>query len=115
MSVHARDVKLSPEAAATLDALAISRAPEAGSILRRVRSLRDILLTNCLHGEVVPKSSIPPQIRSRFGAGNLYVEDLPSFWRLLYTIANDENGRYVVLLAILDHRTYSRWFDHTRG
>ena len=110
MSVRARDIKLSPEAAATVDALANGREPEARSILRRVKSLRDILLTNCLHGEVIPKSLIPRQIRSRFGLSNLYVEDLPSFWRLLYAVTNDEDGRYVVVLAIVDHRTYSRWF-----
>jgi len=52
----------------------------------------------------------PPQLRSRFGLSNLYVEDLPSFWRLLYTVTNDEKDRYVVVLAIVDQRTYSRWF-----
>jgi hypothetical protein len=112
MSVRARDVKMSPEAAATMDALVSSREPEARSILRRVRLLRDILLANCLYGEVIPKALIPRQIRSRFGLTNLYVEDLPSFWRLLYAVANDEDGRYVVVLAIVDHQTYSRWFGH---
>jgi len=48
-------------------------------------------------------------MRTRFGLSNLYVEDLPSFWRLLYTVTNDENGRYVVVLAIVNHRTYSEW------
>jgi len=110
MSVRAREVKLSPEASATLEALAAARDPRAHSVLRRVRSLRDVLLWNCLHGEVVPKAQIPRHIRSRFGLTNLFVEDLPSFWRLLYTVTNHESDRYVVVVAIVNHKTYSRWF-----
>jgi len=106
MSVRAADVKLSPEAAAVLDALQASAEPGARSILRRIRVLREILLANCLHGEVVKKGRIPHRLLSEYSARNLYVEDLPSFWRLLYTVANEERDRYVIILVIVDHRTY---------
>ena len=56
------------------------------------------------------QGQIPRHIRSRFGLTNLFVEDLPSFWRLLYTVTNHESDRYVVVVAIVNHKTYSRWF-----
>jgi len=36
--------------------------------------------------------------------------DLPSFWRLLYTIVRDRGERYIVIVEIVDHRAYDRWF-----
>lgn len=42
-----------------MDALAASREPEARSILRRLASLRETLMADCLQGELIPKSSIP--------------------------------------------------------
>ncbi|MEK6851220.1 MAG: hypothetical protein AABY30_01635 [Candidatus Thermoplasmatota archaeon] len=80
------------------------------AIARRVRAYADILRGDCLHGEVVGKSRIPAEIRDRYGARNLYVEDLPSFWRLLYTVTEYRGTRRVLVLAIIDHRAYSRWF-----
>lgn len=41
---------------------------------------------------------------------NLYCCDLPSFWRLLYTIIRDGPTRIVYVLEIVDHPEYSRWF-----
>lgn len=110
----ARDVVLTAEAKADLDGLMARRDNEAKSILARARALRTVLLADCLHGEVVKKRKIPKALRVRFSLENLYVEDLPSFWRMLYTVARDGGARYVVLVRIVDHPTYSKWFPGGR-
>lgn len=106
----ARDVVLTSEASADLAALEGSPDKVSGAIARRARALRAILLADCLHGEVVRKDRLPRALRARFRIENLYVEDLPGFWRLLYTVVREGNERCIVVLRIVDHPTYSRWF-----
>jgi len=47
------------------------------------------LLSDCLHGEVVKRDRIPLALTAKYNLVNLYVEDLPAFWRLLYSVAGD--------------------------
>jgi len=110
MGLRAKEVVLSSAASQALKGLEESSDPASASIARRVRALKPILLADCLHGEVVKKNRIPRALRDRHGLENLYVEDVPSFWRLLYTIVRDRGERYVVILEIVDHGAYSRWF-----
>ncbi len=73
-----------------------------------------VLKRDCLHGEVVRRGSIPRYFLAHYGAANLFVEDLPSFWRLVYTIAHHGGERYVLVLEIVDHPAYDRWFPGKR-
>ncbi|HUZ79998.1 MAG TPA: hypothetical protein VMV28_05215 [Thermoplasmata archaeon] len=68
------------------------------------------MLEDALHGEVVPKSKIPQVLVRRHGIDNLYVEDPPDFWRLLYTLTRLDGERLVMIVELVDHTTYSRWF-----
>ena len=114
MGLGARDIVLSPAAAKSLDDLGRNRDRASASIARRVRALRSILLADGLHGEVVKKDRIPRALRDEYGLENLYVEDLPSFWRLLYTIVRDRGERYIVVIEICGHEAYDRWFGERR-
>lgn len=106
----AKDVILTAEAKADLAGLDARSDKEAASIVKRARALRPVLLADCLHGEVVKKPRIPKELREHFRLENLYVEDLPGFWRFLYTVVRDRGERYVVVVRIVDHPTYSGWF-----
>lgn len=110
MGLRAKEIVLSTAAGWTLEGLEASSDPTSASIARRVRALRPILLADCLHGEVVRKDRIPKALRERHGLENLYVEDLPSFWRFLYTIVRDRGERYLAVVEIVDHGTYGKWF-----
>lgn len=110
MDLRARDIVLTTAAADRLVRLEQSPDRASTSTARRVRALRSILLVDCLHGEVVKKDRIPRVLRDKYGLENLYVEDLPSFWRLLYTVVRDRGERYVVVVEIADHATYDAWF-----
>lgn len=109
----AKDAFLSADAKADLAALDARKDKDAASIAKRARALRVVLLADCLHGEVVKKERIPKELRE-LPVENLYVEDLPSFWRFLYTISRDRGERYVVVVRIVDHATYSKWFPGRR-
>lgn len=111
MGLRARDIVLSSAAAQTLTDLETSSDPTAASVARRIHALKPILLSDCLHGEVVKKGRIPKLLRDRHGIENLFVENLPSFWRLLYTLVRDRGERYIVVVEITDHKSYDRWFS----
>ena len=108
--IPASAVLLSERAGAALDALESSSSPDSRAIARRARALRPILLVDCLHGKVVKKSAIPRALKDRYGLKNLYVEDLPKFWRLLYAIVKDKGQHLILVVEIVDHPTYSKWF-----
>ncbi len=112
--IPASAVLLSDRANTALRALESDSGPESRAILRRARALKSVLLVDCLHGEVVRKSAIPRSLRERYDVGNLYVEDLPSFWRLLYTVVNRGGRRVIVVIEIVSHKEYSRWFPGRR-
>jgi hypothetical protein len=101
---------VSPAAAESLRALDAAPAKDAKSIARKARDLRHVLLEDCLHGEVVRKQAIPRVLIQQYGIQNLFVEDLPSFWRLLCSIVHEGSDRTIVILEIVDHRRYDRWF-----
>src|SRR5438552_967619 len=109
MGVRADDVTLSDEADAALSKLEKSSDPKARSVAKRARTYRDVLLGDALHGEVVRKP-LPPALVQKHGVENLYVEDLPGFWRLLYTIVRLGHERHVVVVEIVDHAQYDKWF-----
>lgn len=112
--IPAKEIRLSQRAGNSLDALEESSSPELRTVAKRVHALKPVLLADCLHGEVVGKSAIPAPLRREYGLENLYVEDLPSFWRLLYTVVRADGERILVVLEIVDHRAYSRWFPGRR-
>lgn len=110
MGLRAKDIVLTESAAGALERLETSSNPSHLSVARRARALRPVLLADCPHGEVVRKELIPKVLRERYGVENLFVEDLPSFWRVLYTIVRDRGQRFIVIVEIVDHRQYDRWF-----
>jgi hypothetical protein len=114
MGLRAKDIVLASSASKSLEDLEGRSDSSSISIARRIRALRPILLADCLNGEVVKKDRIPKVLREAHGLENVFVEDLPSFWRFLSTIVRDRGERYIVVIEIVDHRTYDRWF-HGRG
>jgi hypothetical protein len=108
--IPAEAVLLTESVAKILSSLEAGTAPRGQAIARRLRALKPVLLVDCLHGEVVRKGAIPPSLRAKHGLENLHVEDLPDCWCLLYTIVRRGGRRVVVVIEIVDHRQYGRWF-----
>lgn len=108
-------VLLSDSALKSLKSLESDTKGKGAAIARRARALKPLLLVDCLHGEVVRKTAIPADLRRTYGLENLYVEDLPDFWRLLYTVVRQAGRRLIIVVEIVDHKRYSRWFPGRRG
>lgn len=111
MPVGARDVLVHREVASAYRALkeaaARGRQPEA-AIWKGVRTTIARLRTDLLWGEVV--RPIPGRFARRYGLNHLYCVDLASFHRMFYTVED----QVVVLLDLVDHRTYDKWFGRGR-
>ncbi len=105
------EVGLSEDAGQTLECLEQSPDRPSASIARRVRDLKPLLLADCQYGKVIKKSRIPKALKAKYGLENLYAVNLPSYWRLLYTITHDGTTRYIVVVEIWDHDTYNKWFS----
>lgn len=112
--IPASAVALSDRADQALRSLETDSSSKTRAIARRARALQPILLVDCLHGEVVRKTAIPRALRERYGLENLYVEDLPDFWGLLYTVVKLDGKRTIVVVEIVSHKDYSRWFPGRR-
>jgi hypothetical protein len=113
--IPASAILLSDGASEVLVALRGASRAEGNAIFRRVQALKPVLLVDCLHGEVVRRASIPAKLQATHGLENLYVEDLPDFWGLLYTIVRRNGRRLIIILEIVDHKQYSRWFPGRRS
>jgi hypothetical protein len=112
--IPATAVLLSDRASEVLLALENSPTPKAQAIAPKARAFKPLLLVDCLHGELVRKASIPRSLKEAYGLENLYVEDLPDFWRMLYTVAKHDGRRVVVVVEIVSHKEYRRWFPGRR-
>ena len=108
--LSAADVVLHADAQGDFAVLAERGDKAARTILAKARALRPVLLKDCLHGAVVKKARAPKALATRYHLESLYIKDLPDFWRMLYTIQKVAGERYVVVLRIVDHATYDRWF-----
>ena len=74
------------------------------------------LRADYLLGKAVSKERFPSEIVKEFHPTNLFVYDLirshPG-WRMLYTITSEGKVKIlVVILAVLDHHDYDRWFGY---
>jgi len=90
-----------------------SSDPHAKSIVKRLEAITSVLKSDLLRGEVV-KKPLPRELVAKYGVDNLFVEDLPSFWRLIYSVAREGTERHLLILEIVDHTAYDRWFP-SRG
>lgn len=62
-------------------------------------------------GEYIPKKDIPESYLRKYGINNIRVYDLPSAWRLMYTITGSaEIGIVSIMLDWMTHKDYERLF-----
>jgi hypothetical protein len=69
----------------------------------------ELLKTNPVAGRAVIKSLIPYKYKNQ-GITNLWVLDLPNFWRMIYNIKTDEIRIVCFILEYGDHNKYSQLF-----
>jgi len=99
------------EAYESWERLAGQRVQPAQAIWKSLQAALAHLRADAQWGEVIPRDDIPQYFRERYGVANLYCLDLSAFHRAFYTIAN----RSIILLDLVDHPTYDKWFPGRRS
>lgn len=94
-----------------------SKAPKSKverSILKSVRSKLELIKMNTHYGSPIPKELIPNEYKVKYGITNLFHVEISNFWRMLYTLTNDENEIEIIafVLDITDHETYNKKFGY---
>ncbi len=111
-------VLLSPEAEEVYDYLE-KEAPNSKierSILNSINKKKEIIKNNPHYGSPVGKNLIPKEYVEKYGVHNLFHVELANFWRMLYTLTNDETEVEILafVLDIIDHDSYNKKFGYKR-
>lgn len=67
---------------------------------------------NPFSGFQVPKKQIPKIYLRKFGIDNLWKIDLASSWRLVYSVASNDDGTIALIIEWFDHQEYERRFRY---
>jgi len=83
------------------------RDPVKKALIKAIRDIKE----NCYCGRNVRKKLIPRKLIERYYINNLWIYNLPSSWRLLYSLTT--SGEIELIAVILDwmsHKDYERLF-----
>ncbi len=80
------------------------------TLLNAINRLFDIIVQNPFYGENAKKDLIPKEYREKYDASNLFIADLPDYWRMIYTLESDEIEIIAFVLDIIDHNEYNKKF-----
>jgi hypothetical protein len=107
---------LSPEAEEVYQFLITesSNSKIESSILNAFNKKKDLIKLNPHYGEPIAKRLIPKEYFAKYGISNLFRVELPNYWRMLYTLTNDESEINIIgfILDIVDHKEYNKKFGY---
>ena len=109
-------VILSPEAEEVYNYL-VSEAEHSKiekSILNSFEKKKELVKANAHYGEPIAKDKIPNEYKKKYGVTNLFCVVLSNFWRMLYTLTNNETEVKIIafVLDIMDHKKYDKKFGY---
>jgi len=81
--------------------------PTKKAIIKAITNIKE----NCYCGRNVKKKLIPKKLIERYGINNLWIYNLPSSWRLIYSLTT--SGEIELIAVILDwmnHKDYEKLF-----
>ena len=82
-------------------------------ILKAVNNKIDLIKSNVHYGNPIAKNLIPEEYKIKYSVTNLFRVELPAFWRMLYTLTNNEEIEIIAfVLDIIDHPTYDNKFGY---
>ena len=111
-------VVLSPEAKEVFEDLK-KKAPDSKiekGILKAVRQKIDLIKYNPHYGAPVGKKKIPKEFKEKYKITNMFIVELPSYWRMLYSLVDGETEIEIVafVLNITDHPKYDKKFGYKK-
>lgn len=79
------------------------------TLLKAINQKVELLKLNPEAGRHVKKKLIPAKYREK-GITNLWIINLPNYWRMLYNIQTDEIQIFCFILEFGDHNKYNKLF-----
>lgn len=109
-------IKLTPEAEEVYQYLRI-KAPDSKqeeAILNAFLQKVELIKINFQYGQPIAKNLIPSEYKSKYGITNLFRVELPLFWRMLYTLMDDNSGAetIVIVVDLINHKKYNKKFGY---
>ena len=84
-------------------------------ILKAINQKKDLIKGNIHYGNPIAKDLIPEEYKIKYGTTNLFRVELPAFWRMLYTLTNNEEVEIIAfVLDIIDHPAYDKKFGYRK-
>ncbi len=86
------------------------------SILNSIEKKKDLIKSNPHYGEPIAKDKIPEEYKEKYGIHNLFWVELSNFWRMLYTLTNDDTEIEIIafIMDIVDHNKYNKKFGYKK-
>ena len=92
------------------------KSKKAKGIVSAVKQKLEFLRNDPYYGHPIKKNMIPMFYRNKYDIKNLFWIELPLFWRMLYTLKNDEQEIEIIalIMEIVDHPTYDKRFGYRK-
>ena len=82
-------------------------------ILKSINNKVDLIKANIHYGNPIAKNLIPDEYKKKYSITNLFRVELPTFWRMLYSLTDNEQIEIIAfVLDIIDHPTYDNKFGY---
>ena len=112
-------VILSPEAEEVYKHLneEAAKSKIARSILTAINKKSELIKANPHYGNPISHDKIPTEYIQKYGVTNLFRVELPSFWRMLYTLTNNDTKVEIIafILDISSHPTYDKKMKYKKN
>ncbi len=70
----------------------------------------EFISQNPFYGENAKKKLIPKHYVQKYGVNNIFIVDLPFFWRMIYTVSSEKIEIVCFILDIFTHKEYDKRF-----
>ena len=86
------------------------------SILKAFTKKKDLIKINRHYGDAISKDKIPKEYINKYGIKNLFRVELPHYWRMIYTLTNNDNEVEIIsfVLDIFNHEDYNKKFGYNK-
>ena len=75
-----------------------------------IQRVFDLIEQNPFYGENAKKRLIPKYYTKKYNTKNIFIADLPLFWRLIYTLESNKVEIISFVLDIFNHKEYDKRF-----
>jgi len=85
-------------------------------ILNAINKKVELIKINIHYGDPIAKDLIPQEYKEKYDIKNLFRVELPNYWRMLYTLTDDETKIEIIafVLDFVDHSTYNKKFGYKK-